>query len=329
MTAIIKVEDARFYSLQEFKQLHGAGVPAFAASTALITLAVDELSYVRSTLGYAVAEQVLKLCAERLVSETREDDTVIGLGGDSFAVLLPGVCDAESVRNAAERLTTCLRSSYLTDGHLVDVEVHAGIAISEWRKGDFDALLSQSSLALRAVKGRRLPSPCFFEQAMQDELILEKPLRQDLRKALPLRQFTLHYQPQVDTAQGKVTGVEALLRWNHSVRGAVPPALFVPIAEATGAIHSLGAWIMRTACKQAAALPSEMTMAVNVSPIQLRSPSFVQEVQDALNAAKLPGSRLEIEITEGILLDTSDSTFKAVQALMYLGIRFAIDDFGT
>ncbi len=296
---------------------------------AFVALAVEELSYVRSTLGYAVAEQVLDLCAQRLVSETRGEDLVIGLGGDSFAVILQGAYDAECVRKVADRLADRLKSSYLVDGHLVDVEVHAGIAMNSGEAGGFDTLLSQSSLALRAVKSGRFPSPCFFEQAMEEELVLEQALRRDLRRALPLRQFALHYQPQVNTEEGGVTGVEALLRWNHPVRGPVSPAVFIPLAESTGAIHALGGWVLRTACKQAATLPTEVTMAVNVSPLQLRSPAFVQDVKDALNGANLPPSRLEVEITEGILLDTSETTYSVMNTLIDMGVRFAIDDFGT
>lgn len=304
-------------------------MPGFPEPAAFITLAIDELSYVRSTLGYAVGEQMLDLCAERLISETREGDVVIGLGGDTFAAILQGFCDPAATISVAERLIERLQRSYLIDGHLVDVKVCAGIAMSSEHENDFDGLLSKSSLALRAAKGDRSGTPRFFKQAMANGLLLEQTLIRDLRRALPLRQFTLHYQPQVDTKCRKVTGVEALLRWEHPVRGSIPPSLFIPIAESTGAIHALGAWVLRTACKQAATLSADTIMAVNVSPLQLRNPTFIREVSEALGAANLPGPRLEIEITEGILLDTSSTTLSTVKALSNLGVRFSIDDFGT
>jgi diguanylate cyclase (GGDEF)-like protein len=322
-------ECGRFYLFRQFKELNGSEPLESDLPTASITLAVDELSHVRSTLGYAVGEQVLELCAERLVSETREGDLVIALGGDTFAVIVRRISDPCSVFNVAERLIERLQRSYLVEGHLIDIEVSAGIAMSSDPPNDLDDLLSKSSLALRAIRGSRSRKPCFFERAMKKELVLEQALTRDLRRALPLRQFTLHYQPQVDMNRRKVTGVEALLRWQHPVRGAVSPSTFIPIAESTGAIHALGAWVLRTACKEAATLPTDITMAVNVSPIQLRSLDFVREVGQALSAAKLPGSRLEIEITEGILLDTSDATLGTIHALKNLGVKFAIDDFGT
>ena len=309
--------------------MNGSEMPRLSEPAAFITFAIDELSCVRSALGYAVGEQVLDLCAERLVSETREGDVVIGLGGDTFAAILRGLSDPIPVRNVAERLMERLQRSYLVNGHLVDVEVRAGIAMSSEQMNDFEGLLSKSSLALRAAKGDQSQIPRFFEQAMEKGLLLEQTLIRDLRRALPLRQFTLHYQPQVDVTRRKVTGVEALLRWDHPVRGPVSPSVFIPIAEATGAIHALGAWVLRAACKQAATLPSQMIMAVNVSPLQLRNPTFVREVGEALGAVQLPGSRLELEITEGILLDTSSATLSTVKALQNLGVRFAIDDFGT
>jgi diguanylate cyclase (GGDEF)-like protein len=319
----------RFHLFKQFKEMNGSEMPRFSEPTAFITIAIDELSAVRSALGYAVGEQVLNLCAERLVSETRDEDLVIGLGGDTFAVILKNLCDQVLLRNVADRLIERLQRSYLVDGHLVDVEVRAGIAISSEQLADFDGLLSKSSLALRAAKGDQSRTPRFFEQAMEKSLLLEQTLIRDLRRALPLRQFDLHYQPQIDMSSQKVTGVEALLRWHHPVRGPVSPAMFIPIAESTGAIHALGAWVLRAACKQAATLPGEIVMAVNVSPLQLRAPNFVREVREALQAAKLPGSRLEIEITEGILLDTSSATLETVNAVHDLGVRFAIDDFGT
>lgn len=319
----------RFRSFKQFKELNGNGIPGFPEPAGLICFVIDELSFVRSTLGYAVVEQLLDLCAERLASETREGDHVLALGGDTFGVILPGLGDPAAVRNIAERLVERLQRSYLVEGHLLDVEVRAGIAISSEQPNDLDGLLSKSSLALRAAKGDQSRTPRFFEQAMGSGLLLEQTLLRDLRRALPLRQFSLNYQPQVDMNRRKVTGVEALLRWNHPVRGSVSPSTFIPLAESTGAIHALGAWVLRAACKQAALFPSQVLVAVNVSPLQLRSTSFVREVREALDAANLPGSRLELEVTEGILLDTSGATLSTVKTLQNLGVRFAIDDFGT
>lgn len=319
----------RFHFYKQFKELNGSEVTTSSKPAAVVALAIDELSYVRSALGYAIGEQVLDLCAERLISETREGDVVIGLGGDTFAVILRDAHDPVSARNVTERLIERLQRSYLIDGHLVDVEVRAGIAMSSEEMADPESLLSKSSLALRAAKGDHSRTPRFFEHAMEKGLILEQALIRDLRRALPLRQFALHYQPQVDRIHCKVTGVEALLRWEHPVRGSISPSIFIPLAESTGAIHALGAWVLRTACKQAASLPSEVIMAVNVSPLQLRNPAFVGQVCEALEAVGLPGSRLELEITEGILLDTSTATLSTVNALQKLGVRFAIDDFGT
>jgi diguanylate cyclase (GGDEF)-like protein len=317
-------EPRRLLTLQGLRSRQTRSPDTGMDCTACVALSINDLGSVRATLGHLIGEQVLALCAERILGEIRDGDQVLDLGGDVFAVLLHGLADKTVVQAVAERLIERLQRSLLIEGHLVDIAVSAGIAMNQ---GSTDDLIKKSSIALHAVTV--YSEPRFFVPELEDRLRLRQSLVRDLRRALPLRQFALHYQPQVDLVRGRISGVEALVRWKHPTLGLVSPGEFIPIAESTGVICDLGARILRTACRQASTLDPEIVMAVNVSPVQFRSPQFLTDVRNALVLSRLPGSRLEIEITEGVLLNSSDLVTRTMESLRGLGVRLAMDDFGT
>lgn len=320
MENTIKV--ARLQTIKEFRSSQQLSPGEGIRRVSCVTLWINDLNSVRGSLGHVTGEQVLALCVERIASEIRDSDEVLDLGGDAFAVLLHDLDRRDVVNTIAERLLYRLQRSLLIEDHVIDVAVTAGIAIGEAPTGDYDLLIKRSSFALHATRSHSDPS--FFDAELEHQLRLKQSLSYDLRKALPLRQFFLHYQPQVDIVRGRVSGVEALVRWQHPILGLVSPGDFIPLAEATGFICDLGAWVLRTACKYAFTLDPQITMAVNVSPIQFRSPQFISDVRDALAASGLTGSRLEIEITEGVLLNSSEVTSRAVESLRELGVRIAM-----
>ncbi|MGI4755306.1 MAG: putative bifunctional diguanylate cyclase/phosphodiesterase [Janthinobacterium lividum] len=295
---------------------------------ACVSLLLKGLGATRASFGYLVGEQAAALCATRLLTEIRGRDKVVGLGGDTFAVLLYGLSDSVAVEKVVERLRERLERSLLVEGQVIDLSVVAGIATGSAGE-DPDILFKRSSMALRAAETEECPRLRFFEPDMEYKMLLDQSISRDLRKALPLRQFSLCYQPQIDLRQRKVVGCEALIRWTHPSLGMIPPLEFIPLAEATGLIHSIGDWVMRTACKQIVQLRSDVTVAVNVSPVQFRNSNFVEDVQDALAVSKLPGAYLELELTEGVLLANSDATLQSMRSLRNMGVRLAMDDFGT
>ena len=194
---------------------------------------------------------------------------------------------------------------------------------------DADSLLVQADLALHFAKSDERGTGRFFEEGMQQRMRVRQELQADLRKALEADEFVLFYQPLVDARSGEVTGFEALIRWSHASRGLVLPGEFIPLAEEMGLITAIGAWVLRRACADAAHWPSELTIAVNVSPVQFRQPDLVRTVGAALAAAGLPASRLELEVTESVLLQETATTIAVLHELRALGIRIAMDDFGT
>ena len=300
------------------------------AGPAALLVDLDRFKAVNDTLGHPVGDALLRLVAKRLRSVLRPGDVVARLGGDEFALLVPPVPEPVDLAQLAKRIVDVLGRPYLIDGHLVNIGASIGVAQAPRDGRGHSQLLRCADLALYHAKesGRSIWS--FFAPHMDARALARRSLEIDLRKALALREFELHYQPQVDLETNSIAGFEALLRWRHPGRGLVSPADFIPLAEEIGLIVPLGEWVLREACQQAARWPEGMSVAVNVSPQQFAdTPRLVSLVAQALASSGLPGRRLEIEITESVLLRHEQAVLDALHRLRAMDVRVAMDDFGT
>ncbi|HEY0778910.1 MAG TPA: bifunctional diguanylate cyclase/phosphodiesterase, partial [Gemmatirosa sp.] len=326
-----------------------------AAATTRRTVSVlfvdlDDFKAVNDALGHAVGDRLLGEVAARLQRATRGCDTVARLGGDEFAVLLEHVADVEDGARVAERIGGALATPFTLDGRDVRVTASIGIAsdavsgchvsageyAGDETPGDAaDRLLRHADVAMYRAKARGKACHVTFSPAMQREVVDRLELGIDLDRAVADESLTLAFQPIVDLADGRVAGFEALARWTHPVRGFVSPALFIPLAEQTGAILALGQWVLYRACAAAARWGSGLADAgapavtVNVSGRQLQDPALPSVVAGALHASGLAPERLTLEITEGVLMEDTESTLERLHALRALGVRLAVDDFGT
>ncbi len=299
------------------------------AATWMMLLDLDRFKAVNDTLGHPTGDALLKLVARRLSSALREGDFVARLGGDEFALLIHSCSDAGAAAKLALRLIDVIGRPYLIDGHLVHIGASLGIGSTEGMTNQ-EQLFKRADLALYAAKEAGRDTFCFFESAMDERAYQRRVMEIDLRKAIALRQLELHYQPQIDLDRNTVVGFEALVRWRHPTRGLVPPGDFIPLAEELGLIVSMGEWILREACREAAAWPDAISIAVNVSACQFERPqALIAAIDRALKASGLPGHRLEIEITESALLRNKDAVFDTLHTIRANGVRVAMDDFGT
>lgn len=295
----------------------------------VLFLDLDRFKAVNDTLGHAAGDTLLALVSERLRTGLRESDTLARLGGDEFAILLHDGIDEQRITELASRLIDLVRRPYLVGGQVVNVGASIGAARAPEDGRTRDQVLRSADLALYHSKSAGRGVFHFFAPAMEERAQERRSMELDLRKALVLRQFELHYQPQIDVENRTVIGVEALMRWRHPVRGVLMPADFLPFAEEIGLAIPIGNWVLRTACKDAVSLPDNMVVAVNVSPTQFQSPDMSVSVATALKAAGIPGTRLEIEVTEAILLRDGSNVRSNLEALRKLGVRVAMDSFGT
>jgi diguanylate cyclase (GGDEF)-like protein/PAS domain S-box-containing protein len=300
-----------------------------ADSTAILSLDLDHFKSVNDTLGHPVGDSLLKAAAERMRSCVRGDDIVARLGGDEFAIVQVPAQDATSVTALAARLIEAVGAPYDIDGHQVVVGVSIGIAIAPNDGHEPDVLMKNADLALYRAKADGGGAYRFFETEMDARMQARRALELDLRKAVVNGEFELYYQPIVDVKTQQITSCEALVRWHHPERGIVAPMEFIPLAEETSLIVPIGEWVLRQACTEAAGWPAHVTVAVNLSPAQFKSHGLVQTVTSALADSRLPPGRLELEITELVLLQDNNGTFAILHELRDLGIRIAMDDFGT
>jgi diguanylate cyclase (GGDEF)-like protein/PAS domain S-box-containing protein len=296
---------------------------------ALLYIDVDEFKGINDSLGHHVGDELLKAVAGRLRGCVRETDHVARLGGDEFAVIQTEVGNADEVVQFVTRIQEAIRQPYECLGHHLSTDASIGIALAPQDGTDLDQLIKNADLAMYGAKADGRRTYRFFEPAMDARAKARLTLERDLRQALVDGGFEIHYQPLVDLASDEVTGCEALLRWRHPVRGMVSPADFVPVAEDTGLIVELGEWVLRTACAEAATWPSHVRLAVNVSPVQLKCPTLALKIAGALAASGLAASRLELEITEAVLIRDDETALAILHQLRALGIRIALDDFGT
>lgn len=317
---------ARFNDLLE---AHVATCRAQGLSFAILLVDLDRFKLVNDTLGHAAGDTVLTTVAERLRSAVTRRDVVARLGGDEFAVLQIDIAGQAAAIRLAERIVEQLGRPYVIEGQCAEIGASIGVAIAPEDGNEPAELLRNADLALYKAKADgknvvRAYDPQLGQQA-RERLELEA----DLRHALSMNALEVHFQPLVDARSGRIVAAEALVRWRHPERGMVSPAEFIPVAEDAGLIGELGLFVLQAACRDALSWPDEIRVAVNLSPAQFRNPQLVETVLDALAAAGLPPHRLELEITEGVLLLDEDRTLVTLKRLRSFGISLSIDDFGT
>ncbi len=295
----------------------------------VLCIDLDHFKEVNDTLGHSGGDALLRTAADRLRGCVRQDDTVARLGGDEFAVIQRAIDAAETAGALAKRIIETLSSPYEIDGRHVVVGGSVGIALAPTDDVEPDELLKKADRALYRAKERGRGAFRFFEPEMDAWLEARRLLEIDLRQALARGELELYYQPLVALPSGAVTGFEALLRWHHPSRGMIPPDAFVALAEDTGLIVPIGEWSLAQACADAASWPDELRVAVNLSAVQFKRGNPTASVLSALRTSGLRASRLELEITEGVLLQDGDATLAKLQQLRSLGLSIAMDDFGT
>jgi diguanylate cyclase (GGDEF)-like protein len=298
-------------------------------SIAIHCLDLDQFKAVNDTLGHPIGDALLRSVTDRLLDCIREHDLIARLGGDEFAIIQI-VDDAASDSTAlATRIIEAINRPFDLDGHQVLIGTSVGIAIAPEDGHQPDNLLKHADLALYKAKADGRGTYRFFEPEMDAHMQARRKLELELRKALAANEFVLFYQPLVEISSGKITGFEALLRWNHTERGLVQPNDFIPALEETGLIVGVGEWALHEACRQAQLWPPDIKVAVNLSPVQFTSPNLVRAVVVALQATGLAPTRLELEITETVLLQDTEATLRTLHQFKELGVKIAMDDFGT
>lgn len=296
---------------------------------AMLCLDLDHFKSVNDTLGHPIGDELLKLVADRLRGCTREPDTIARLGGDEFAIIMTKMQKTNDAVTLARRIRESIIKPYQIEGHQIITDISIGISVSPDDGTEPDELLKNADMALYGAKTDGRGTYRFFELEMDARMKARRDLEMDLRKALANEEFELYYQPLVNLQTNDITAFEALLRWQHPTRGMISPADFIPIAEETGLIVPLGEWVLITACEEAINWPGHVKVAVNLSPAQLTSRNLVNVVKKALTASGLDARRLQLEITETVLLQNTFATLARLHELRKLGAQIALDDFGT
>ncbi|NER65189.1 EAL domain-containing protein [Pseudomonas sp. MAFF212427] len=296
--------------------------------TAALCLDLDNFKNINDALGHAFGDRLLRALGQRLRAVLRDQDTLARLGGDEFAVVLPHLMRVEDAQRTATRLIEAVAPAFLIDGHSFSVGLSVGIALAPADHVQADQLLRYADMALYEAKRNGRNRFELFRPELDEAARRRRIMETDLRTALHLGQLHMHYQPIIGNGE-QITGYEALMRWQHPSKGQIMPMDFIPIAEETGLIHEVGTRALNLACQEAASWATEQSVAVNLSPVQFKNSELVEIVQLALADSKLPPSRLELEITESVLLENSESNLRTLQALKDLGVCIALDDFGT
>jgi diguanylate cyclase (GGDEF)-like protein/PAS domain S-box-containing protein len=297
---------------------------------AVLCLDLDHFKDINDSLGHPVGDALLKAVAQRLGECITENDTVARLGGDEFAIVqFCSDCDPSAVAALASLVVEKIADPYDIGGHQLVIGVSIGISLAPEDGKNPDELLKKADLALYRAKADGRGTYRFFETGMDARAQARRMLELDLRKALQRHEFEVHYQPIRDVARDRIVACEALVRWNHALRGLIAPGNFIALAEETGLIIPIGEFVLRQACADAAGWPQDVAVAVNLSPVQFKNPNLVSSVKAALQASRLAAHRLELEITETVLLQNSAATLAVLHELRALGIRISLDDFGT
>jgi len=296
---------------------------------ALFMIDLDRFKNVNDTLGHPVGDALLRQVAERLTSVMGNHGQVGRLGGDEFQAVLPGAVDIGLLESLARTLIEQVSRPYMIEGYKVTIGASVGIVIGDPGRASADALVRNADLALYAAKGAGRGKHCFYQPSMHSEAAERQLLENDLRQAIDRGELSVHYQPIVRAAGEEISGFEALVRWQHPTRGAVPPANFIPLAEEAGLIGKIGEWVLRTSLEEASRWPDHVRVAVNLSPLQFNDPGVAAMVGKHLSETGIRADRLELEITEGVFLAEGDSTDDTFAKLKALGVRLSLDDFGT
>jgi diguanylate cyclase (GGDEF)-like protein len=296
---------------------------------AVLCLDLDGFKQVNDTLGHAAGDALLRQAAHRLRENTRETNMVARLGGDEFAVIQDDADQPADAAALAARLVQALEQPFEINGHRLTIGTSIGVMVTDEAADPPEELMRCADIALYRAKAGGRGTWRFFEPGMSADILHGHALGSDLRVALVLRQFEIYYQPLIDVKTGTLIGFEALLRWHHPTHGMVPPGEFIPLAEKIGLIKPIGAWVLAQACADAAGWPEHVKIAVNLSPLQFINGRLVEEVEQALSATGLRASRLELEVTESVLLQENDATMSTLHRLRALGVRISMDDFGT
>ncbi len=296
---------------------------------AVLYLDLDLFKNVNDSLGHTTGDELLRAVAGRLRDCVRETDTISRVGGDEFCIIQTDISDATDAERLAGRIAEAIRAPYDLHGHLVMIDASIGIALAPADGTDANELLKNADMALYGAKADGRGAFRFFEPHMDARMKERRALELALRQAFDNGEFELHYQPILNLEEGEVRCCEALLRWHHPQRGMISPADFIPIAEEIGLVSTLGEWVIRRACEDAAQWPINVGVAVNLSPSQLTSKNLLPTVVSSLASSRLPAERLELEITEAVLMQNSETTLRMLHQLRALGIRISMDDFGT
>ena len=296
---------------------------------AVLCLDLDQFKSVNDALGHPIGDELLKLVADRLRGCTREPDTVARLGGDEFAIIMTQMEHATDAAALSKRIRESIVKPYQIEGHQIVTDISIGISVSPFDAVESDILLKNADMALYGAKADGRGTYRFFEPEMNTRMKARRELEMDLRRALVGKEFELHYQPLVSLESNDVNAFEALLRWHHPRRGLISPADFIPVAEETGLIIPLGEWVLKSACYEAAEWPDHIKVAVNLSPTQLNNRNLLNVVIGALAETGMPAHKLQLEITETVLLQNTFATLQTLHDLRKLGVQIALDDFGT
>jgi diguanylate cyclase (GGDEF)-like protein len=308
---------------------HAIALAGRGTEFAVICIDLDNFKQVNDTLGHPIGDGLLVAVSNRLRSCIREIDTVARLGGDEFAIIQLGVRQPEDSESLASRITGAFSQPFDVDGHQVMAGASIGVTVAPSDSVSYETLMRDADIALYLAKTEGRGTVRFFEPEMDARIHIRRMLELDLQNAITRNEFELYYQPVVSLITNKLIGFEALLRWHHPVQGFVSPLDFIPVAEETGMIVPIGEWVLRTACIEAATWSADLTIAVNLSPVQFKHGDIIATLQAALAASGLRPDRLELEITESVFLRDTVGTMKALHQLRAMGIGVSLDDFGT
>jgi diguanylate cyclase (GGDEF)-like protein len=296
---------------------------------AVLCLDLDHFKGVNDTLGHPVGDELLKVVADRLRRCIREPDTIARLGGDEFAIIMTAMTEPTDAAVLSRRVRESITKPFNLNEHQIVADISIGISVAPMDGSEPDQLLKNADMALYGAKADGRGTYRFFEPEMDARMKVRRDLEMNLRNALVNNELELYYQPLVNLQTNEISAFEALLRWHHPERGMISPADFIPIAEETGLIIPVGEWVLRTACKETVNWPDDVKVAVNLSPAQLKSRNLVQIVTSALANSGLAANRLQLEITESVLMQNTFATLATLHELRKLGVQIAMDDFGT
>ncbi|MDX1296265.1 MAG: bifunctional diguanylate cyclase/phosphodiesterase, partial [Sulfurimonadaceae bacterium] len=299
---------------------------------ALLALDLDNFKLINDTIGHEIGDELLKECAKRIYASLKDDDILARIGGDEFVIVVNDKRRDQDYHQIAKNVISMLHEKFVVHGHEFVISASVGISVYPQNGKDGGTLLKHADIAMYEAKEEGRNGYCFFHNDMVERIHNQLYLEQEMREALEKGQFTLFYQPQVDTLTAEVIGAEALIRWIHPEQGIISPVRFIELAEKTGFIHELGEWILEESCRMLSRheeLLSGLKLSVNISAMQFQQPDFVANVQKTLAAYNTPAERLVFEITETLLMADKESSLQTLHTLKALGISIAMDDFGT